>query len=65
MIFKMFEKIGPKEHEKALCHKGKLFVVKNEKIHLQKATKEINKHPIGRPRLQTQLTLHPFNKHIN
>jgi hypothetical protein len=51
----MFQKIGSKEHEETLCHKGKLLVVENEKIHLQKATKEINKHPIGRPRLQTQL----------
>jgi hypothetical protein len=47
-----------------LCHETKILVPKNEKTNLQKATLEITKHPIGMPKLQSQLTLQSLGKQI-
>ncbi len=58
----MFQKVGKEEREKTLHHEVEMLAIKNEKTNLQKAIMKINQHPVGRPKLQPQLTLHSFGK---
>jgi len=62
-ISNIFWQIGKEEHEEALQHETKQFVVKNQIIILQKIMEKI-KYPIGRPKLQPHMTLQSFDKCI-
>jgi hypothetical protein len=59
----MFRHIGKEEHEKALRHQAKQLETKNQITLLQIIVERI-KCPVGRPKLQPQMTLQSLVKHI-
>jgi hypothetical protein len=63
MISNIFRQIRKEEHEEALQHEVQQFVMKNQRVILQKTMVKI-KCLVGRPKLQPHMTLQSLSNHI-